>query len=146
MNKRLVISVAVILITLGLLSGTYVLEPTQANPLGIESLCGGTVEKKPGESFIVKISFKNKGTTCGSWGVAITFEGDDWTWKGKGRLLTLDPGETETVTWKGDVPKDASLDSIARLVVYYDDGFEVLRWWIRVVSDAELSIIYSRVS
>jgi len=146
MNKRRVISVTVILITLGLLSNTYVLEPTHANPLGIESLCGGTVEKKPGESFIVKISFKNKGTTRGSWGVAITFEGDYWTWKGEGRLLTLDPGETKTVTWEGNVPKDAVLDSIARLVVYYDDGFEVLRWWIRVVFDAELSVIYSRVS
>lgn len=146
MNKRLAISVAVILITLGLLSGTYVLEPTQANPLGIESLCRGTVEKRPSESFTVKISFKNKGTTCSNWGVAITFEGDHWTWKGEERRLTLDAGETKTVTWEGNVPKDAALDSIARLVVYYDDSFEVLRWWIHVVSDAELSIVYSRVS
>lgn len=146
MKRRQVIAVAIIIITFGLLSGSYYFRPTHANPLDIESQYGGIVEKKPGESFTVKISFKNRGTTYGSWKVAVTFEGDYWTWESEGRLLTLHPGETETITWRGNVPVDATLDKVARLVVYYDNSFKLLRWWIHVVSDAELNIVYSRVS
>lgn len=145
-DKRHIIAVVVLCITIGLLIIIQNFQATQAIPLEVEPCCGGTVEKKPGDPFTVKISFKNKGTTYGHWRVAITFEGDYWTWKGEERLLVLDPRETETITWEGTVPKDAQLDSVGRLVVYYDDSFELMRWWIQVVSDAELGIIYSRVS
>ena len=145
-DKKQVILVVALAIILGLVIVIQNFHPTQAVPLEVESRCGGTVEKKPGEPFTVKISFKNKGTTYGHWRVATTFEGNYWTWKGEERLLVLDPGKTETITWEGTVPKTALPDSVGRLVVYYDDSFELMRWWIQVVSDAELGIIYSRVS
>jgi hypothetical protein len=145
-EKKHIIALTTLLIITGMLIVIQSFQPTQAIPLEVESCCGGIVEKKPGESFTVKISFKNKGITYGHWGVAITFEGDYWTWKGEERILVLDSGETETITWEGTVPGDAPADSIGRLVVYYGDSFELMRWWIQVVSDAELGIVYSRVS
>lgn len=145
-EKKQVIAVTALSIIICLLIVIQSFQPTQAIPLEVESCCGGIVEKKPCEPFTVKISFKNKGTTYGRWGVAVTFEGDYWMWKGEERLLVLDHGETETITWEGTVPEDAPPDSVGRLVVYYGDSFKLMRWWIQVVSDAELGIIYSRVS
>lgn len=106
---------------------------------------GGVVDKTPCESFTVKISFKNTGKTDGTWSVNIAFEGEKWTWSGTPQTLTLKPCKTNTLTWNGSVPCDAPLDSVARLVVYYDNSFVPLDWWIHVVPGAELTITSSSV-
>ena len=140
--------VAAITITalLAALSMTYLLKPSKGAPLDFEVLCSGTVEKKPGESFKVKITFKNKGTTEGTWSTAVTFEGDSWVWEGERKELVLGPDERQTLKWKGNVPTDAEVGSIARLIVYYDGDYVALNWWIHVIPGAELCIIDSKVS
>jgi hypothetical protein len=47
--------------------------------------------------------------------------------------------------WSGVVPINATLGSVARLVVYYEDSYKALDWWIRVVPGAELTIQSSAV-
>lgn len=103
------------------------------------------VDKAPGEAFEVKITFKNTGETEGSWSVNIAFEDQSWSQVGTAQNLTLKPGKTETLTWNGAVPDNATVNSMARLVVYYDDSFEPLDWWIKVAPGAELSIKSSSV-
>ena len=115
------------------------------NPVNIECKCSGVVDKAPGESFTVKITFKNTGHTVGSWSVNIVFEGEKWSWSGTAQNLILNPCHKKTLTWKGSVPKDASANSVARLVVYFDGEFVPLDWWIHVVEDAELKIVSSSV-
>jgi hypothetical protein len=100
----------------------------------------GVVDKIPGDAFTVKISFSNIGETEGEWSVNIAFEGNSWSQVGTSQNLTLQPEETEMLIWNGVVPVNATLDSMARLVVYYDDSFEVLDWWIHVISGPELII------
>lgn len=106
---------------------------------------GGVVDKMPCEAFKVKIVFKNTGETEGSWSVNVAFEGEAWTWSGAPQTLTLKSSKTKTVTWNGTVPCDAPLDSVARLIVYYNDSFTALNWWIHVISGAELTITSSTV-
>ena len=103
------------------------------------------VDKAAGDAFTVKITFKNTGKTEGTWSVNIAFEDEIWSQVGTPQNLTLAPGETETLTWSGVVPVNATVDSMARLVVYYDDGFKALNWWIHVVPGAELTIKSSSV-
>ena len=98
------------------------------------------VDKAQGEAFTVKITFKNTGKTEGTWSVNIAFEDAVWSQVGTPQDLTLQPGETETLTWNGVVPANATVGSVARLVVYYDDSFKALNWWIHVVPSAELTI------
>jgi hypothetical protein len=105
----------------------------------------GVVDKGAGDPFTVKITFKNTGKTEGSWSVNIAFEDEVWSQVGVSQNLTLDSGETETLTWNGSVPANATVGSVARLVVYYDDSFEALNWWIHVVPGAELAIKSSSV-
>jgi hypothetical protein len=105
----------------------------------------GVVDKGAGDAFTVKITFKNTGKTEGSWSVNIAFEDEVWSQVGASQNLTLDSGETETLTWNGSVPANATVGSVARLVVYYDDSFEALNWWIHVVPGAELAIKSSSV-
>jgi hypothetical protein len=105
----------------------------------------GVVDKAAGDEFTVKITFKNTGSTEGNWSVNIAFEDEVWSQVGTPQNLTLNPGETETLTWTGVVPANATVDSVARLVVYYNDSFKVLNWWIHVVPGAELSIRSSSV-
>jgi len=100
----------------------------------------GVVDKIPGDAFTVKISFGNIGETEGEWSVNIAFEGNYWCHVGTSQNLTLQPEETEMLIWNGVVPVNATLDSIARLVVYYNDSFKVLDWWIHVISAPELII------
>ena len=100
----------------------------------------GIVDKAAGDSFMVTITFKNTGKTDGTWSINVAFEGDSWSQVGTPKNLTLKAGETETLTWNGVVPANATVGSVARLVVYYDDGFKALNWWIQVVPGAELSI------
>lgn len=145
-QKRVLAVTAIVLLSLGTLGTIYIFQPTQANPLDVEATCRGIVDKIPGESFVAEITFKNKGTTKGTWKIAVTFEGDGWTWKGEEKVLTLKPRKRETLKWEGTVPEDAALDSFARLIVYYDDDFKPLNWWIHVVPNATLSITYSKVS
>lgn len=106
---------------------------------------GGVVDKTPGEDFTVKITFKNTGESEGVWSVNIAFEGESWSWSGTAQKLTLKPCHKKTLTWKGSVPEDASIDSMARLIVYYNDSFQPLNWWIHVINEAELTITSSTV-
>ena len=105
----------------------------------------GVVNKSPGGAFTVKITFKNTGETEGNWSVNIAFEDSSWVQVGTPKILTLKSGSTETLTWTGVVPANATVNSMARLVVYYDDSFKPLNWWIRVVPCAELTIKSSTV-
>ena len=110
------------------------------------SACGGgVVDKAPCEAFTVQITFKNTGKTEGTWSVNIAFEGEAWTWSGAPQTLTLKSCRAKTLTWNGSVPCDAPVDSVARLIVYYDDSFTPLNWWVHVVPGAELSITSSTV-
>lgn len=93
----------------------------------------------------MEITFKNTGKTEGTWSVNVAFEGELWTWNGTSQILTLKPSKTKTLTWNGNVPCNASIGSIARLIVYYNESFMPLNWWIHVVSGAELTITSSLV-
>jgi len=106
----------------------------------------GVVDKQPGAAFTVTIGFKNTGTTTGNWSVNVTFEGDSWSWAGSAQVLTLAPGASKTLTWNGNVPSNAQIDSFARLIVYYGDSFVALNWWIHVGSSAQVSIVSSSVT
>ncbi len=103
------------------------------------------VDKAVGDAFTVKITFKNTGETEGFWSVNIAFEDEVWSQGGTPQILILNPGETETLTWDGIVPGTATVGSMARLVVYYNDSFKALNWWIHVVSGAELTVKSSSV-
>jgi uncharacterized surface anchored protein len=105
----------------------------------------GVIDKAAGAEFTVRITFKNTGSTEGNWSVNIAFEDEVWSQTGTAQNLVLNPGETETLTWNGVVPANATVDSVARLVVYYNDSFKALNWWIHVVPGAELSIKSSSV-
>ncbi|MGB9841470.1 MAG: hypothetical protein ACPLKZ_01970 [Candidatus Bathyarchaeales archaeon] len=113
----------------------------RSSALTLANNYGDTVVNKiPGAPYKVSITFKNTGTTEGSWVVNIALEGDTWSQAGTPKTLHLQPGETATLTWNGTVPANAPVDSVARLIVYYDDSFKALNWWIRIVSAAKLSI------
>lgn len=105
----------------------------------------GVVDKGAGEAFTVKITFKNIGKTAGNWSVNIAFEDNSWSQVGTPQNLVLQARETATLTWNGNVPANATVNSMARLVVYYDDSFKALNWWIHVVPGAELCIKSSTV-
>jgi hypothetical protein len=105
----------------------------------------GVVDKAAGEVFTVKITFKNTGKAEGNWSVNIAFEDNSWSQVGTPQNLVLQPGETRTLKWNGTVPANATINSMARLVVYYDDSFKALNWWIHVVPGAELCIKSSTV-
>ena len=105
----------------------------------------GVVNKAAGGAFTVKITFKNTGVSDGNWSVNIAFEDSSWVQVGTPKNLTLKSGSTETLTWTGVVPANATVNSMARLVVYYDDSVKPLNWWIRVVPCAELTIKSSTV-
>ncbi|TRO43681.1 hypothetical protein E2P42_02130 [Candidatus Bathyarchaeota archaeon] len=106
----------------------------------------GVVKKTSGNAFTVTITFQNTGNAEGSWSVNVVFEGDSWSWKGTAKTLTLDANEKKTLTWNGVMPANATVNSVARLVVYYDDSFEALDWWIQVVPAAELTIKSSSIT
>ena len=106
----------------------------------------GVVQKGRGDAFTITITFENTGKDDGSWAVNVVFEGGSWSWKGTSKTLTLDENEKKTLVWNGAVPANAAINSVARLVVYYDDGFKALDWWIRVVPASELNIKTSSVT
>jgi hypothetical protein len=145
MSRKLLGITIVMVLTFSMLSVAYLFLPTQAESLNMESRCKGAVKKRAGESFSVRISFKNKNNANGTWKITVVFEGEKWNWKGEEKQLTLDPFEKKTLTWEGTVPEDAETDSIARLVVYYNNDYTPLDWWIHVIPNPELSITYSQV-
>jgi len=104
-----------------------------------------TVDKATGDAFTVKITFENTGNTEGTWSINIAFEDNSWSHVGTPQNLTLMPGQTETLIWNGVVPASATVGSVARLVVYYDDSYKALDWWIHVVPGAELTIKSSMI-
>ena len=106
----------------------------------------GVVEKARGDAFTVTITFQNTGRAEGNWSVNVVFEGDSWSWVGVSKNLTLSADAKKTLTWNGAVPANGTIDSVARLVVYYDDSFKALDWWIHVVPAAELTIKTSNVT
>ena len=112
----------------------------------ISSQDKGVVHKNRGDSFTVSITFQNTGSSDGSWTVNVVFEGDSWNWKGTDKSLTLNSNEKKTLVWTGTVPSNAPVNSIARLVVYYDGSFKALDWWIQVVPNAVLSVQSSNVT
>jgi hypothetical protein len=122
---------------------------TAANSGLIVSAHGsGVVNKGRSDAFQVLITFKNTGSGDGTWSVAAVFEGDSWVWKGQPQTLTLTSGDTKTLEWDGNVPKNAAINSVARLVVYFGDSFTVFDWWIHVTSgleNSQLSISSSSV-
>ena len=75
----------------------------------------------------------------------MTFEGEKWNWQSEKKLLILGPSEQKILSWEGSVQEDATANSVARLVFYYDDKFVALNWWIHVVGNAELQIVSSNV-
>jgi len=115
------------------------------NPLLVCLPSSGVVDKAPSAAFAVEIAFKNTGSTEGSWSVNVAFEGEKWSWVGAPQNLTLKPDKARTLIWNGSVPANAPMDSVARLIVYYDDSFTALNWWIHVVPAAELTIASSTV-
>jgi len=105
------------------------------------------VDKMQGEAFKVKVTFKNTGNATGTWDVNVAFEGEsNWNWKGTPQTLVLKPSKTTILTWTGNVPEEAKVDSTARLVVYFDDESAPQNWWINVLPSAELKIVGSEVS
>lgn len=131
-KKTIAFVIIVLLLLIGAWGSLLIPRPTNATPfLDMRTMCeGGTVDKTPGESFMVKIRFRNAGTIADTWKIAITFESNNWTWKSVERSLELDTGEKKTLIWEGKVPDNADLDSVGRLIVYYDDEFIALNWWI----------------
>jgi len=137
MMKKLAL-LALAVTTLSILAS---LSAVNNQAFGVSPYCAsGVIDKTPCEAFNVEVTFKNTGRTAGTWSVNIAFEGEKWTWTGTVQLLTLKSGSTKALGWNGTVPCDAPVDSVARLVVYYNDSFKPLDWWIHVVPSAELAI------
>jgi hypothetical protein len=144
MRKRfglLAISIAALVITVGFSA----INSNTKSPIAFACEEKGIVDKTPCETFTATVSFKNTGSTEGTWSINIAFEGEKWTWNGTAQIVTLKPNKTKTLTWNGSVPCDAPIDSVSRLIVYYNNSFTRLDWWIHVVSAAELTITSSTV-
>ena len=136
----------VIVAVLVVVAVSFSVTDTGNSALALVSNCqDGVVDKAAGDDFTVTITFENTGKTDGNWSVNIAFEDEVWSQVGIAQNLVLEPGETKALTWNGVVPANATLDSVARLVVYYDDGFKALNWWIHIVPGAELTIKSSSV-
>ncbi len=101
------------------------------------------IDKIQGETFSVEVEFTNTGKSGGEWTVNVALEGEQWTWAGIPQILSLAPSNNGTLTWTGNVPTTAPLNSFARLVVYYGDSFEARDLWIHVISTAKLDITAS---
>jgi hypothetical protein len=105
------------------------------------------VDKRQGEAFTVKVTFKNTGDVNGTWSVNVSFEGEsNWGWTGIPQILSLKPSKTATLTWTGNVSADAEVGSTARLIVYFDNEVVPQNWWIRVLAGAELEVVDSEAS
>jgi hypothetical protein len=141
---RKTVLLSLLIAALVFLVGFFVLG-SESQSLSYSACDIGVVNKKPREDFDVKITFKNSGTNKGTWSVNIAFEGEVWTWAGTPQVLVISPSQKKTLMWNGTVPSNAPLDSIARLIVYYNDSVMPLDRWIRIVSGAELSVTESKL-
>ena len=65
------------LVTIVFLAGFFALG-SESQSLSCSACDIGVVDKKPREGFDVEITFKNSGTSKGTWSVNIAFEGDVW--------------------------------------------------------------------
>jgi hypothetical protein len=137
--------VALLLMVVLLIVAVNLSVTNASNSLTCTNSSDGVVDKAQSDAFTVNITFKNTGRTAGNWTVNIAFEGESWSRVGTSQNLTLNPGTTKILTWTGTVPANATINSVARLVVYYNDSFKALDWWIHVVPGAELSIQSSSV-
>lgn len=123
-----------------------VIRPNEASLTCLAWGDAGVVDKAQGETFTVNVTFKNVGKTEGTWSVNVAFEGEEWGWSGTSQTLSLKRCHKKTLTWTGNVSSDASVDTVARLIVYYGDSFAPQDWWIHVAEGAaELTITSSRV-
>ena len=137
-----------LIIALVLVFASYSMTTAADSLVVVQPACNTTnsvADKTQGQAFTVKICFENTGGVTGNWSVNMAFEGDSWSWAGCAQNLTLNAGETKALVWTGTVPCNASVSSMSRLVVYYNDSFTALNWWIRVVPNAELSVTSSWV-
>jgi hypothetical protein len=143
-KRRILLSSAVTTIIVLVVLSTSGLDSSSIASLACSS-SKGIVDKAPSEDFTVEITFKNNGKSEGNWSVNIAFEGESWSWSATPQTLVLKPSDKKTLTWKGKTPEYAPIDSTARLIVYYDDSFVPLDWWIHIVSGSELTITLSIV-
>jgi len=142
MKKKLFVVMLSVLLLLVLLNLSF----TSANDdLEVKEKTRNVVEKTQGEAFTVDIEFKNIGKNDGAWNINIVFEGDFWSQEGMVQNIELEPDEEKKLSWIGNVPTDAPINTLARLVVYYEDSFIALNWWIIIVPSAELAITSSCV-
>ena len=137
MKKKLILIVILALLIIGIINLSFT---NATDPLKLNGKDKEVIKKVQGEAFTVEIEFKNIGRTEGQWNVNIVFEGEEWFQKGNSQNLELKPNERETLSWTGTVPPNAPINTIARLVVYYEDSFKALDWWIQVVPGSELAI------
>ena len=143
-KRRLVSSLAIAIILVLIVLSTFSEDNSSAASLACSS-AKGIVDKAPSDAFTIEITFKNGGRSEGKWSVNTVFEGESWSWKGTSQILILKPSDKKTLIWNGNAPRDAPINSIARLIVYYNDSFVPLDWWIHIVSGPELTITYSTV-
>jgi hypothetical protein len=141
-SKHAMIAVTVVIFALVALN--FAIAGAASN-IAVSTQTSGVVLKNRGDSFTVSVTFQNTGSSDGSWTVNVVFEGASWSWKGTAKPLTLNANEKSTLVWTGAVPSNAAVNSIARLVVYYDDGYKALDWWVQVVPNSMLSIQSSSV-
>jgi len=143
-KRRVLLSFAIATIVILVILSTF----GPDNSVVASLACSGTkgvVDKAPSDAFTAEITFRNSGKGEGTWTVNIAFEGEKWIWRGTPQTLILKPSDKKTLTWNGNAPEDAPLDSTARLIVYYNDFFVPLDWWIHIVSGSELTITFSTV-
>ena len=147
-ERRMARKHALLLLPVALLIGAILtLSVAVANDsVAFSSQDKGVVDKTPDASFTATITFQNTGLSEGTWSVNVAFEGDSWSWHGAPKSLTLSKNEKKTLVWNGLVPSNAAINSVARLIVYYDDSYTALDWWIHVVPASELTIKDSSVS
>ena len=96
-----------------------------------------TIEKRKGEVFTIGVTFTNIGDASGSWDVNSTFKGD-WNWDGASQTITLNPGESTTVTWSGTTPDVVNQSS--NLSIAYNGSEYPTDWWIHVTGEPSLDI------
>jgi hypothetical protein len=143
MNKATASTVTVVTIVIAI--SIFVTSPNEASLTCLAREGCDVVDKVQGEAFTVKVTFENVGENEGTWRVNVAFEGEEWNWSGTPKALTLKQCHKKTLTWLGDVPSDAPVGTVARLIVYYDDSFAPQDWWVHIIEGAELTITSSMV-
>ena len=84
-----------------------------------------TIEKGKGEGFTIGVTFTNIGDASGSWSVNPLFRGE-WNWDGTTQTITLNSGESTTVTWDGIIPD--VVDQTSNLSIAYNGSEYTTDW------------------